>query len=171
MRVSAWDVAGTPPLGDDSPQALLAGDAKQLPAVVERVRESNRRLRRVEEPLQRGAALGQRSADQERSLEVEEIEDVVDERPLAAAEQRWARASLRVERADLAVDDTVEDAKPAAEPLRDRPVALRQVLTAVAEQRHVALSQATDCSLSRPRDLVEPVAGRHRVPRDRTHRL
>ena len=66
------------------------------------------------------AALGQRQVDERLAVLLEQVEDVVDERPRALLHRREARAPRVVDGADLAVEDAVGRADGSRQRPRDR---------------------------------------------------
>ena len=88
-------------------EPLLLCRLEQGVAVLERLREPHDGAAPVDQRRQTLSALGERQPDERLAFELEQVEDLVDERLRALLHEREARPALLVERAYLAVEDAV----------------------------------------------------------------
>src|SRR5581483_302107 len=126
------------PLGDDRLVERLA--------VVERVRVQDRAVAPVEEVREPRAPVDERQVDERLALDLEQVEDVVDDRRtgLALLHQREARPPLLVESADLAVEHAVRRLQRLRQLARDVREALRVVLILSRLQTRIARGETRD---------------------------
>src|SRR3954451_8728011 len=115
-------------LGDPALELLLLRRLEERVAVLEGLREPDRAVAPVEQAVEQLAPLGQREVEQRLPVQLEQVEEVVDDRRSALLHEREARPALLVDRADLAVNDAVRRAQRLRELLRDAREALGVVL-------------------------------------------
>src|SRR6185503_5461045 len=106
-RAAARLVARASLLGDDTLEAFLLGGGEELRPIVEGLREKHRPVPAVEQLGELGPPLLEREIDQRPALELENVEDVVDDRAVPLLHRGEARAPLVVECADRSVEDAV----------------------------------------------------------------
>ena len=155
-------VTGVGPLGEDTLEALLLRGLEQRLAVVEHRRELDGRVL-VYELLQPRVPLLERQVDERLALELEQVEEVVDERPRPLLHRREARAPLLVERADLAVEHAVGGAKRARERPRHLLESRSEVVAVPARERHLSPADAGERTEAVPLHLEQPAGAVRRV--------
>ena len=103
------------------------------------------------------------------ALDLEQVEDVVDDRrpALALLHRREARAAFLVEGADLAVDDAVRRLQRLRRAPWRRLEARGVVLVLAGPQLGLAAGDRADDAVAVPLDLVEPVSPLRHLIRER----
>ena len=103
------------------------------------------------------AALGQRQVHQRLAFLLEQVEDVVDERPGSLLHRREARAAGVVERADLAVEDAVGGTNDAGQGAGDRVETFGEVvLPGAALQLDLTATHVRERAVAVPLRLEQP---------------
>src|SRR2546421_39839 len=130
--------------------------------VVERLGELDRAVAPVEQLQQPLAPFGERQVDQRLALDLEQVEEVVDDRRalLSLLHRREARPALLVECADLSVDHAVRGLQRLGQLLGDVGEALGVVLVLARAQLGLAAGDPRDDPVAVPLDLELPAFAR-----------
>src|SRR6266498_1553313 len=165
----ALDVPRLEPLRDDPLELLLLRGLQKRLAVVERFGQPHGAIPPVEELLQPLAALDEGEVDERLAFDLEQVEDVVDERrsrlPLLHGGE--ARAARLVEGADLAVEHAVGCLDGLRDLLGDVRETSREVVAVPAREDRLARRDLRDRAVAVPLDLEGPARAARSVLRER----
>ena len=160
-------------LGHHALEALLLGGGLQRLAVVEHRRQPDRAVALVEQRLEPRPPLRQRQVDHRLAVQLQQVEDLVDERRprLSLLHRREARPPLLVERAHLAVDDALRAADRLCQLLRHLGEAAGEIVAVAGDELRLAAADIAERAIAVPLHLEDPVvAARERLGERGEHR-
>ena len=166
-RAPSLQVPRVEPLGHDPLELLRLGRVAQRLPVRESLRQPHDAAPAVEELLEPPLALAQRELDERLAVELEQVEDVEDERTGALLHRREARAATVVECADLAVKDGVRALRRLHDLLRHRLEAGGEVVAVPRDQPALAAAHVRERPVAVPLDLERPAVATRDVRAER----
>ena len=164
-RATTLDVPRAGALCHHALEMLLLRSGLQRLPVVEDCRKPDGAVALVEQLLEPGAPLRQRQVDHRLPVQLEQVEDLVDDRRLRLALLHGgeARPPVLVERADLTVDDALGAAHRLRQLLRDPGEAAGEIVAVAGDELRLAAADVAERAVAVPLHLEQPVIAARQV--------